>query len=613
MDITLSITDLWSLALACAISTSHLWLAIWGFQSDQLKGAAKGMFSLTLIIMAWSVFVLSFGHAGFWELYPPLIVASPMVSGFAPPAFFIFCASVTSPNTKWSRKWLITGLLGIIYSICVLMTDGGPEQIVAFATHKTEHIDPLFYWLFTIHSIILALYIIASTVLVVKAYWTTKTLARKQTLKWLFLAILVGYLLILSGNILPLLGFTKSISAHALVTLPMTFLAYQGLKSHVEDVKRYSLTEDQARKELHATIGRVVRGVAHEINNMLTSIVGNSELIRMKASDDSIRDRVESIILASNKTSSLLNRMVMFSGKGDNSARTDKVTEIVSSAAWNAAKNLGRTDDITVDVEENLPPVKLRSSELREAVEALIFNGFESNNGGDVKVTVRVSVDEEPVINKDALGADITGCSTIRLTVTDNGDGMTRKVIRKAVEPFFTTRKNAIGFGLTKVFASVQQCHGAMYIESSVGEGTTVNCWLPATDIVTSSRLNPVVDSAGNILIVDDEPSVSKVLKQMVEVLGFSTIIQSSAEDTIKMMSGGPKDISLALIDVNLSGENGIELTKRLVSNGVGFPILLMSGDEPGDINQLNNGGVSVKFIRKPIPMNTLKEILAEL
>jgi CheY-like chemotaxis protein len=207
----------------------------------------------------------------------------------------------------------------------------------------------------------------------------------------------------------------------------------------------------------------------------------------------------------------------------------------------------------------------------------------------------------------------------VRLSVSDNGSGMTREVQARVFEPFFTTKDigKGSGLGLAQVHGFVQQSGGRIEIESEVGCGTRITLMLPRSSKEPGPDQHHLVDlhvarrrpaSAGSVLLVEDDDEVAALVSEMLEDLGFQVVRAATAAAALGALANGRR-IDLVFSDIMMpGGMNGVELAKEIRSRRVDLPILLTSGYSEAAKQAAESQGI--KILRKPYQLAELSEAL---
>lgn len=329
-------------------------------------------------------------------------------------------------------------------------------------------------------------------------------------------------------------------------------------RSGSEEKRQQSLS----RTRWLAALGEVAAGVAHDINNALNPIVAFAELIRAKPDDaNNVRVFAERILMAARDGAETVRRIQSFTQRRPDTSRrtTVSLTGLVREAVELARPVLERRSaGGTVRIEESVGEellVQANAIELREALLNLMLNAVDAMPDGGILRLVGRAEGEQVV-----------------LAVQDTGAGMTREVMKRAPEPFFTTKgPRGTGLGLSQVAGILRRHGGSMELESWPGVGTSVLLRLPSAP--------PAPDRAApqpGILLVDDNPLSLEAMAATLRSGGFHVVTASSGEAAIAAFE--PGRYRTVLTDLGLPGLNGWELVDRLRSLDPGLRVGVITG-----------------------------------
>jgi PAS domain S-box-containing protein len=323
----------------------------------------------------------------------------------------------------------------------------------------------------------------------------------------------------------------------------------------LHDLTHRKATEEAlARSQRLDAIGKMTGGIAHDFNNLLTVIVGNLELLEMRGADARqlplIKDALESAEMGADLTT----RLMVF-------ARTDFDAEL---------------DPVMID------PVQLQSALMNLALNARDAMGA----GGELLVSIaNVTIDDSYM----AQATDIEPGDYVRLSVSDDGAGMSLEAQRRAFEPFFTTKADSggTGLGLAMVYGFVRQSGGHVTLYSELGLGTSFGLYFPAVEqedaldgISQASAAKKAVPrgKGETILIVEDNPRVRKLSIERIRDLGFATLEAESGDQAYTMLKAGAQ-VDLVFSDLVMPGRlNGYDLAAKVSAEFPALKILLTSG-----------------------------------
>ncbi len=330
-------------------------------------------------------------------------------------------------------------------------------------------------------------------------------------------------------------------------------------------------------------MGSLTGGVAHDFNNLLTPIVGSLDLLQRKGLGGEREQRlIAGAIQSAERARTLVQRLLAFARRQPLRPHAVDIGLLVTGMADLVASTSGPRVRVEWDVADGLPAALADQNQLEMALLNLSVNARDAMpDGGRLRIAARTA---------DVAGAHRTGVTPGRyvvLSVSDTGTGMDADTLRRAVEPFFSTKGigKGTGLGLSMVHGLAAQLGGALTVDSSVGSGTTVELWLPSTqevprgpettDADTTGR--PPERRAGCVLVVDDEDLVRNSTADMLSDLGYTVVEAVSAEDAIRRLDDGLVP-DLLVTDHLMPGMNGTELARVILARLPRCRVLIVSG-----------------------------------
>ena len=377
---------------------------------------------------------------------------------------------------------------------------------------------------------------------------------------------------------------------------------------------------DERLESLKAVIGKL----AHDFNNFLVPLLGYVTLIREEiAAASTANQYAMTMESAARKTEGFLDAVLMgMRPQRRFNPRDVNFAAVVDAALQTFEQTL--TDNAQIRIERCLTPIETFADETQwqTAVGHLLSNArFALATGGSLKVTLS----KEDVSQYLSERLNIFPGPAIKLMITDDGFGMNETTLKRAFEPFFTTRmgSHAPGLGLT-VAHSVTQLHGGqILLESAEDKGTTVTIWLPITKAPEGSPLAtpklatpqraPVREGKSRILLVEDDPLVREVVKACLQKFRKDVYVAQDGEEGLRIFKKYAADWALIVSDITMPKMTGIELYHAIHEIDPDMRVILVSGDADGNYEAaFANETSRPLLLKKPFTLKAFAEIVRE-
>ena len=332
------------------------------------------------------------------------------------------------------------------------------------------------------------------------------------------------------------------------------------------------------------SVGQLAGGVAHDFNNLLAVMLSYADLIEaeLPAEASGPREDLDQMREAARRGADLTRRLLQFSRHQPGDAVPVNVGALLSELSRLLERTIGEDVTLHVELDDHDCTAVLEAHSLEQAVLNLVINARDAvRPGGSITVaTDRVVIDEEEASRTPGM----TAGPHVRLRVTDDGEGMSPDVQRRAFDPFFTTkgRGQGTGLGLATVYGMVQSAGGHVGIRSSEGEGTEVTLLFPESGQPVPGRpAVPAGDSAthegARVLLVEDEAAVRGAVRRMLESAGYAVIEAEDAAAAIDVSD--EEDVDLLISDLVMPGAlNGADVAEHLRSRDPDLPALFVTG-----------------------------------
>jgi len=387
-----------------------------------------------------------------------------------------------------------------------------------------------------------------------------------------------------------------------------------------EDITERKKLEDQLlQAQKMESIGRLAGGVAHDFNNMLAVIIGNTD-IALTDTDPAlpIFKRLSDIRKAAQRSAELTSQLLAFARKQIAAPRILDLNEVLSGMIKMLSILIGEDIDLAWMPTSELCPVRMDPSQIDQILVNLCINARDAiADVGRITIeTKHTSIDEAYCAgNPELLPGDF-----VLLTVSDNGHGMDSETVKKIFEPFFSTKKTnkGTGLGLATVYGIVKQNGGFINVYSEPGVGTTFKVYLPrqmkAIERVTPKAESvPPVNGHETVMLVEDEPVILSMATILLEKFGYRVMAFPKPSRAIAAADEYQEDIHLLITDVIMPEMNGPLLAEKIKTLHPEIKCLYMSGYTDNVIAHHGVLDEGVNFIQKPFSMEAMAEKVREV
>jgi signal transduction histidine kinase/ActR/RegA family two-component response regulator len=372
------------------------------------------------------------------------------------------------------------------------------------------------------------------------------------------------------------------------------------------DITEKRLAEIRLRQsEKLQALGTLAGGVAHDFNNLLTAILGCLQLAERRLPEDPALVRlVKGATEAAQRGASLTQRLLSFSRQSELKLQTVDANRVIVEMGDLLEHAVGGAT-IETDLDKELWPARIDADQLELAILNLCINARDAMDGGSITIATRnevVATDNDPAIPKGAYAV---------VSVRDHGSGIPPEVLARVFEPFFTTKEvgKGTGLGLSMVYGLVQQADGGIRIDTKVGEGTTIDLYLPRSQSSAPEEHDkPRANAASaRIMVVDDDDAVRTVTAAFLRDLGHEVAEAPGGALALQMLERD-HPVDLLVTDHAMPGVTGIELAERVRLMYPNLPVLIVTGHAEGVVFP-----PSLPVLHKPFRQDDLAARIAEL
>ena len=392
------------------------------------------------------------------------------------------------------------------------------------------------------------------------------------------------------------------------------------MRTLVEEKDRLLYERDAADLQLRQAqkmeaVGQLTGGVAHDLNNILTVIVGTIGILA-----ESVVDRPELIAItkmiddAAARGSDLVQSLLAFARKQALQPRKVDINSLVTEATNLLRPTLGEQIEVHMNLAGSASHALIDPSQLASAILNLALNARDAMpDGGKLIIeTNNVVLDDSYV----SMNSDVTAGNYVMVAVTDSGHGIPASILDNVFEPFFTTKDvdKGSGLGLSMVYGFVKQSNGHVKIYSEEGHGTTVRIYLPKAEGAAQpaeppSKL-PIEGGHETILVVEDDHLVRALVVGQIKSLGYVALTAANAAEALNVIDS-PRDIDLLFTDMIMPGAmNGRQLAEKALQRRESLKILFTSGYSEGAIVHHGRLDAGVLLLAKPYRKSDLARMI---
>jgi signal transduction histidine kinase len=373
------------------------------------------------------------------------------------------------------------------------------------------------------------------------------------------------------------------------------------LRGEVQQRERVEAALVQANKM--EAVGQLTGGIAHDFNNLLQAISGNLELIQMLPDNkEKVLRWAANAAQATERGTRLTGQLLTFSRRQRLEATDVDLGALMRGMSELLRNSVGPTVDLEVDVPPDLGVVRSDATQLELAILNLAINGRDAMpSGGRLLVQAEAERDR------------------VAIRVVDQGVGMTRQIVERALEPFFTTKEpgRGTGLGLSMAYGVASAAGGDLRIDSTPGEGTTVTMYLPRT---AAAEVAAALPSGGDtaaaptrtvdVLLVDDDLEVRRAVADMLRGSGHRVTEAENGPQALLMLERSAPD--LMLLDYAMPGMNGAQLAANVLDRRPDLKLLFLTGfADSAAIDEAVDG--RARILKKPVSAAALAAAIEEL
>ncbi len=375
---------------------------------------------------------------------------------------------------------------------------------------------------------------------------------------------------------------------------------------------------EDALQQLHEaqkleTLGQLTGGVAHDFNNLLTPIVGSLDLLRRRLPEDPKIERlIDGALQAADRARTLVSRLLAFGRRQVLQPRPTDVDTLLQGMTDLIQRTIGHHISVIMEPAADLPAARVDPNQLELAILNLAINARDAMPGGGT-----LTITAQPAMLARGNEPGLAAGQYIRLSVIDTGTGMDAATLKRAIEPFFTTKGvgKGTGLGLSMIHGLAGQLGGALTLSSTPGVGTHVDLWLPVAEVTEVTAPSPSLhpapmrrsEGAATILLVDDEELARMSVSAMLADLGYSVVEAGSGAKALQLLEDSVEADAI-VTDYLMPGMNGGEFIEEARKLRPGLPALIVTG-----YATVTGIGADIPLLTKPFRHEELAEKVSAL
>lgn len=399
-----------------------------------------------------------------------------------------------------------------------------------------------------------------------------------------------------------------------------------GIVTDVTDLRHSQDEKTQLQHQLFQaqkmeTIGQLTGGIAHDFNNLLASIIGYTNLVMDRGSeqlDDKLKDYLSEVSRAGQQAQNLVGNMLSFGRMGSTEDAPASLNYLVNDTIKLLRPSLPSSIELEIELPDKLPSVHTNPVKLTQLLMNLCINAKDAMNGIG-RLGIKLSQTEIKGQNCSACGKAVIG-NFVELEVIDSGNGISNQLLPHIFDPFFTTKEvgRGSGMGLSMVHKIMHEIGGHILVESTVGVGSRFRLFFPPSGQLQSEVTKGQEDLAGvqrlsfkgHIMVVDDDASVALYISEVLKRAGHRVTVKFDSMDALETIRADPNSFDVVVTDQTMPKLTGDLLLQAILIVRKELPVIICTGySEQLTEEKARNLGAR-GYLRKPIDVAELTALI---
>ncbi|MBK2124335.1 hybrid sensor histidine kinase/response regulator, partial [Fangia hongkongensis] len=388
-----------------------------------------------------------------------------------------------------------------------------------------------------------------------------------------------------------------------------------------QDISELKETKEQLMQaQKLESIGKLAGGVAHDFNNLLMGIMGHADLLLLKLKDEKLLKHVQAISSSSQKASGLTKQLLGFARKGQYERSVLNANTMIEETLLILKSVLNKNIKIDCKLQEDLWPIEGDSGQISQVLMNIAVNAKDAMpEGGHLQFTTSNIYADESFCQVNTM---LSIGAYIDISISDSGIGMSKEVIQKMFEPFYTTKEvgKGTGLGLSMVYGIIKNHQGEIRVYSEPGVGTLFHIYLPAKVEIADESISDKVDltplaKLKTVLIADDEKLLLDLSTDILNkaVPEVNILHAKTGKALMEAFELNKNSIDLVITDFMMPELSGLEVIEKIHQSKKNLPILLLSGYDKTDEMETLLKDRQIAFLQKPYQKKAFLQVICHL